>query len=228
MHRKGFTTLPRQDKGRKADTFKNKSNAIVLVPRRNQRSLLFDARGSSKPERKNVDTTLTAYSCPLTASFGTVTLLNGLLRGTSAVGERVGRKVLIKSVFIRLNSIANSNNASQVRYIIFYDRQTSGGTPSSASVLDVANFTGMANLGNGERYVILCDEITDSRQSNSVNISSKRFIKCNLETIYSGNAGTVADINTGGLFFMACNNSDSTTGATNPLDAVIRVRYIDN
>jgi len=227
MHRQSFTTLPRKDKGRKADTFKNKSTALVLVPKRSQRNLRFDPRGSSSPEKKSIDTNLTGYSCPLTSSFGTVTLLNGSVRGTNS-NERVGRKILMKSVFIRLNSIANSNNASQVRYMIIYDRQTSGATPSSSSFIDNANFCGVSNLSNAERYVILCDEITDSRQSNSVNISSKRYIKCNLETMYTGNAGTVADINTGALWFMACNNSDQTAGATNLVDATIRVRYIDN
>jgi len=225
MHRKAFTTTTKR-KGKNEGKARHQQ-ALVLVPKRSQRSLLFDARGSSKPEKKNIDTITTAYSCPLTSTFGNVILLNGSVRGTN-VGERVGRKIVMKSVFIRLNSIANSNNASQVRYMIIYDRQTSGSTPTSASFVDNSNFCGMANLGNAERYVILADEITDSRQSNSVNISSKRYIKCNLETVYTGNAGTVADINTGALWFMACNNSDQTSGATNTLDWSVRVRYIDN
>lgn len=222
--RQQYTSTPKR-RYNKNEGKARKQQALIMVPARNR--LTFDPRGSSKPERKNIDTSVTAYSCPLTSSYGTVTLLNGTVRGTN-VGERIGRKILMKSVFIRLNSIANSNNASQVRYIIAYDRQTLGATPSSASILDIANFTGMANLSNAERYVILCDEITDSRQSNSVNISSKRFIKCNLETMYSGNAGTVADINTGALWFMAANNSDQTTGATNTVDFTVRIRYIDN
>lgn len=179
------------------------------------------------PEKKAVDVATTAYSCPLTSTFGNVILLNALVQGVNS-NERIGRKIVMKSVFIRLNSIANSNNASQVRYMIFYDRQTNGATPASSSVVGQNNFCGLQNLGNSERFVVVCDEVTDSRQSNSVNISSKRYIKINLETVYAGTAGTVADILTGGLFFVAANNSDQTTGATNTVDWTCRVRYIDN
>lgn len=227
MHRQGFTTKTikrtrNEGKGRRIQ-----QQSMVLIPKRNQRSLLFDDRASLSPELKNIDTIISGLSVPVATIFTIPRLLNGLAPGTGS-NQRVGRKTVAKSIFLRMNMSGSNVGPSQTRVVIFYDRQTNGVAPIALDVIQTETFVGLAQMANSERFLILMDEITDSRQSSALNISLKRYIKCKLETIFTGTAGTVADIITGGIFIMFANNADATIGATTVVDYQARVRYIDN
>ena len=85
------------------------------------------------------------------------------------------------------------------------------------------------NLDNRDRFIILADIMPYDQEENISNPSAssgfgyKRYIKCNLETIYGGNAGTIADINSGSLLIMTNCNGGTLTGET----GIQRVRFVD-
>ena len=84
------------------------------------------------------------------------------------------------------------------------------------------------NLDNRDRFLVVADifpyaEDEALANQGSSSIAYKRYIKCNLETIYGGNAGTVADINSGGLFMLTCANNGTIAGES----GIVRVRFVD-
>ena len=122
----------------------------------------------------------------------------------------------------------NSSGASQHRIVVIYDKQSNGALPALTDIFTANSFVSPMNLNNADRFVVIHDEITESIQSSSLNISSSRFSKCNLETIFTGNTGTITDILSGSLFMTIANNGGTITGVVTALDVYARVRYTDN
>lgn len=179
-----------------------------------------------KPERKNVDTNST-LAPPLTSSFTAPTLLNGLAQGVNN-SERIGRKAVMKSLSLRYTYDGTASDGdSQVRILIIYDKQANGALPAASDVIPNQTFTSHIQLANADRFVVLMDEVSESRQSSALNISGSRYLKCNLETIFGGSTSGIASINSGSIFIMAANNADPTIGAVGALYFSTRVRYTD-
>ena len=138
------------------------------------------------------------YCCYLT-----ITVLNDVAQGTTAI-TRLKRKILMKSVLVQ-GTLTNSSG--QGRILIVYDRQANGAAPAATDVLTSNTIMAIQNLDNRDRFIILADifpyaqDETLAAGNNGSGLRGimayKRYIKCNLETIYGGNAGTIADINSG-------------------------------
>jgi len=172
-------------------------------------------------ERKNIDDTSPLFSTG--AATWTIKCINDVGQGTTAI-TRIGRKIVMKSVY--LQGVGACSTACRI--IVFYDRQSNGAAPSATDVLTSNTLMAMQNLDNRDRFIILADIFPGKQDEDlCLNVTNglgwKRYIKCNLETIYGGNAGTVADINSGGLFVMAHCNSGTFNGET----GIQRVRFID-
>lgn len=178
-----------------------------------------------KTELKNVDTFGT-YSCPLTSSFGSGVLLNGIAQGTNT-SERIGRNVRFRNLSIRMKTVANTTNYGQVRYAVVYDRQSNGTTPIASDIWNQGDFLSHARLANAERFVMVVDEICDSQQSTNTPISSKRYVKLALDTMYGSIGNTAAAINTGSFWLFMANNADSTIGVASTANYEARLRYTD-
>lgn len=188
--------------------------------------MLFSGNQTNALEKKAVDTVFT-HNNPLTSSFGTAAVLNSMQLGT-ANGQRIGRKIQLRSVQIRYTvTPPGAGGVSQNRFVIVYDKQTNGAAPTASDVFAINAFDSPLNLNNAERFVVIMDEITDSCQSQLINMSGKRYAKIRLDTLYAGNAGTVGDITTGGLFLFCANNSDPIVGVASTSYSYTRVRYTD-
>lgn len=179
-------------------------------------------------EKKDFTINPVAYNCPLTASFGNPVHLTPIPQGSGA-SERLGRSIRIKSVQIRLNTraVGGSNQPSQIRYAIVYDRQSNGTQPLATDIWSGGQFQSMMNLGQVERYVILVDRVTDSQQSSSQPISDKAYVTCDLDQVWSGALGSAGSCNTGSIWLFMANNSDIAVGATSVVDYSTRVRFTD-
>lgn len=227
-YRKNATTLvirPKKARARNANAMRPK-RFETFVRSRNQ-NMLFTGNTTSEIEKKAVDTAFT-HSNPLTASFGTAAVLNPLSLGTAANGQRVGRKIQMRSVQIRyIVTPPGAGGVSQNRFVLVYDKQTNGATPIATDVFTINSFHSPLNLNNAERFVVIFDEITDSCQSQLLNIAGKRYAKIRLDTVYTGNTGTVSDILSGGLFLFCANNSDPAVGNASTSYSYSRVRYTD-
>lgn len=204
-----------------------KKQAITkFSPRR--KNIRFQVDTGLGPERKNTDVSSTMVPA-LTSSFCTPQLINGLAQGVGN-NERVGRKAIMKSVALRYiyNTGSAGGQQSQVRIVIFYDKQTNGAAPLVGDVIAGGNFTGHNLLANSDRFVILMDEISDSAQSSQLNITGKRYMKVNLEVLFGGATSGISSINSGSLMIMAANNSDPTVGSSaGTVYFTTRVKYTD-
>lgn len=166
-------------------------------------------------------TTRKFNTVPTTANSGLL-LLNGLATGTD-YNNRIGRKILIKSLLIRgvakFNStdVATPNQTRIGRIIIFIDKQPNGSDPAITSLLDYAGVSSnysylgvMAplNLNNRDRFVVLRDKFlkfnmgslqaatgtTTGTISNDMYVNWKVYIKkLSIDVTYS-NTNTVASI----------------------------------
>ena len=202
------------------------ATVTVMVPKRNQRSFLHQNDVTRGPEKKDITFALATLVAPLTASFTQPTLINGVATGTDGT-TRIGRKILMKSLQIRY-ICGSGYPQSQHRVLIVYDKQANGALPTASTVLDTNSFMSPMNLSNSDRFVVLVDDISDSTQSSVLNIAGKRYVKCNLEAVFSGVTSGIASIASGSIFIMVANNADPTVGITSNFYFTTRIRFIDN
>jgi len=120
-----------------------------------------------KPEVKAVDS---SPSVVLPAGSLAFTLLNGIQEGSSFY-NRIGRKIAMKSLHFTGNIAPGVNHTGSdrdyVRWMIIYDRQANGATPTPADLLTNYDNTGATltgtpylglNLNNADRFVVLRDK----------------------------------------------------------------------
>lgn len=179
-----------------------------------------------------VQQTIRVFSTPPTAQC-----LNFPVQG-SAPYNRVGSKLMNKSIRIRFQIVPVATNASTdfLRVILFYDRQTNGSAPAWADLIKsttsaaatASNCLDGINMDNRERFKVLRDQqiqwptytytggvisapgvISDTPPNNQI---QDWYVKLHgLETHYKATAGAVGDIATGGLFLIAtCLGNDAT------------------
>jgi len=211
------------------------SNAINRI-RSNQSSTTQQAMrigGWSNPskggELKFVDTSINLDPTFNTTSFTAGTLLNGLSPGSDA-SSRIGRKVTIKSLLVRWSWTlgAMSVGGSSVRILIVYDKQSNATAPGITDILLTDDFLSQNNLSNRDRFVTLCDMITDPIATGAnYSVSGVIYKKLNLETMFNaGVAGTIGDITSGSIYCFQAANSSITT-ASGDFRAKARIRYTD-
>lgn len=189
-------------------------------------------RGAQGPEIKFTDVTDLATSIPLSNDFttpGATFLLNGLTTGALAT-NRIGRKVTLKSLYIRatVQLATTSVRGANIRMVVFYDKQANGTAPAVTDVLADDSFYSPNNLSNRDRFVVLCDHVFEPiGTANDYQKSAVVFKKLNLETMFNaGTAGTIADITSGSLYIMFAQSG--TIGTGNPTASwYSRVRYTD-
>lgn len=225
-----------------------KATHPVLLRRTYSGSMVPLRSGGYRPnrvERKVNDLTTATYQCNTTGSF---TLLANPTLG-SDFNNRIGRKVLLKSVYVRGRVVTETASAGteafvpaqQTRMILFIDMQPNGAAPAVTDLLVEALPSSQLNLNNRDRFKILTDRTycfdpyyVDSSTATETFASApnqiynvKKYKKLNLEMIFNAtNGGTIADINSGALYMFWIGSRAS--GATDA-NAIVstRVRYAD-
>lgn len=203
----------------------------------------------SQGEKNYLDTVLTESG---TTNF---VLLNYPVPGTGP-NQRVGRKICIKSVQIRLTisvivtvtGVAPAvTPAAAMRILLVWDKQVNGAAsvPAVSDLFATAGTTNaLLNMDNRDRFAILMDKVVSQANTTSTlgfpsqttgMIASKnvfkKYKKLNHETVFNaGTAGDQSDIVSGGLYLVLC--SDAQGSSTNSLEVVnftgnARIRYED-
>lgn len=197
--------------------------------------------GRSVPqELKNNDVDITSGPTGNLITFGvgeTDTQVFSAVAQGSATNQRIGRRILIKSIQLRA-SIRNeaAANINDVRLLLVYDKQANGTDLSMTDVLQTQETEGLYKLENAKRFVILWDKVyvlqglPVSPATDSVGKSIDFYKKVNLEQIYKGTGATAADVATGSLYLMAiCDTPSALPGSS--VQAIwsgnLRVRYVD-
>ena len=176
----------------------------------------------------NVAITMGAASVQFVAP-GPTLLLNGMANGSDA-SSRIGRKVVLKSLLIRWTAALSptSTGGSPIRILCIYDKQANATAPSVTDILLADNFNSANNLSNRDRFVTLCDYITEPVSANGdFTVSGAIYKKINLETMFNtGSAGTIGDITSGSVYLIAAQTAGVSTAAVS-LAARSRIRYTD-
>jgi len=170
-------------------------------------------------EEKRIDVS-TSYAV---SSSGTVTLLNGVARGTD-VTARIGRVVAMTELQIRL-SMSNAAANDSMRHIVLYDNQTNGSAPAVTDVLQVASPLSDYNLDYQSRFNVLYDELYALRTVYNPLDVLEFSVPVPWEVVFNaGNAGTVADVAIGAVFLLSIGSQPvSTTTET----LYSRVSFVD-
>jgi len=190
------------------------------------------ANPSSMPELKFVDaaTSTTLATTGLFTSPVAATLLNGLTPGSTAT-TRIGRKIVMKSLYLRysLSLAATSTGGSPVRIIIFYDKQANATLPAITDLLEVSNFNSTNNLSNRDRFVVLCDHVSEPVSvQNNFTVTGSLYKKLSLETMFNtGAAGTIGDITSGSVFITFATAVGGIGVAGAELNWRTRIRFDD-
>lgn len=162
--------------------------------------------------------------------------------------QRIGRKILMKSLYLRymvgvkeaFNMTVGSTIAPGLcRLIVFVDYQPNGAVPTVTDLLAGTSPLAQLNLNNRDRFKILRDitHTFDAFQLLAANASpawcktitcNEVYKKINVECIFNATSGgTVADINSGALYTLFI--STNPGGGTHyQYSMTSRVRYTDN
>ena len=180
-----------------------------------------------------LDTALASYALDTT---GTITLLNAVPQGV-AVTQRVGKKILLKSLQYRGISINGTTaTVNDCAWIIVYDKRPTGALPSITDILVSVSSFSMNNDNNSGRFsiikrqdfVLLGNSVAAANQTDLMARSEDGFMSLkNLETVYKAAAtGGIADIEQGALYLITVGNTAAGTAAANAFLS-FRLRFLD-
>lgn len=173
-------------------------------------------------ERKSVDTENVSLTSALTT--WQIFLLNGMTQGTSAT-QHIGRRATMTSVLARFKAFVGD----YCRVCIIYDKETNGAAPAATDIFASNQATSPLNLNNSDRFIVIADETPMLKQGQVATAATSMAVvemyrKMALPILFNaGSAGTVADINSGAIYF--CFNNDGGT-ISDPMSN-FRVRFTD-
>lgn len=182
------------------------------------------------PEVKNFEAGGTIATTFNASTFAAPSLLNGLQYGTAA-NQHVGRKVMLRSILIRMTSNLGptSTQGANTRVLVIYDRQTNGAAPAALDITTANDFWSVMNLNNSDRFVVIFDKILPAiSQNGNWSVAKKVYKKLSLDMIFNaGSTGTVTDIQTGSLYLLVGING--TMGVANGgFTFTSRIRFVDS
>ncbi len=157
---------------------------------------------------------------------GTLSSLVGLARGDDS-DDRDGRQVRWKSVQVAITFIIHSSAvATQIRCILFIDKQPNATLAITGDLLDTVAITTFRNLDNRKRFVILWDKVVSLSNQGVKAAYIDMYKQMDMKTIYDDStAGDIIDIETNAMYlFVFSNESTNTPTVTRS----VRLRFLDN
>lgn len=189
--------------------------------------------GGSKGELKVVDLANATYACDTT---GSVTLLSGVATGTDLT-DRIGRKIMLKSVQVRGTIMNTDSNTSDqmARVMVVYDKQPTGTAPAITAILTAARAEAFNNLDNRDRFSVIfdtkvavagiSDTATQSFAGSPTVHAIDEYRRLKHEVIFSGTGATAASISSGALWLVTVGTRAAASGSI--FIANCRVRFTD-
>lgn len=196
----------------------------------------YGTKSDSSPEVKFIDTSVNVNP----NATGTVLLLNACVEG-SDYNNRIGRKIELTSVEYSLvfaggtgdlgTGATYPENIDVGMFSLVYDKQSNGAAPAWSDVYTVSGSVispfSHRNVNNLDRFVVLATDRLTISVAGPNSAMCNRYIRTKHDVRFnSGNAGTIADINSGGLFLVYADQNTAGTQLTT-LYGRVRVRYHD-
>lgn len=172
-------------------------------------------------EKKYIDVSTTNAWPATTSTTWTLLLLNGVAQGTSD-STRIGQRIQMSSLQLRMASPAQANDPIRVRVV--YDKQTNAAAPTATDILENDNAGGLVQNANSGRFITLYDKFLHVDNANGKHIIDE-YIKMSLPVIYSGTDATVSSISSGSVYLMI--NIDGQSWSSAGTFNYARVRFYD-
>lgn len=190
----------------------------------------LNRRAVASKETGFVDLAAAAYQCD---STGSVTLIATIAQGAS-VNQRVGKKVLLKSLQMRGTLGSNTTTTiADTAWLVVYDKRPQGALPTVSDILVSASSNAFNNDANSGRFSIVrrSDQVcignatTPATGKEAYDVSE--YIKLNgRQTVYkAAGTGAIGDIEEGALYFVTIGTSVGTAAAN--INVGFRTRFID-
>ena len=138
-------------------------------------------------------------------AIGTFSLLNGVAQGDTNI-TRTGNSVLFTSINLNLKYTINSAAShTQIRTILFYDKECNGATPVIADILSSTNILANYNHDETTRFQKLADFMVNLSISGTQEVSRRVYRKLQKHTRFDGTSAAIGDIvdNALWLFFLS-------------------------
>lgn len=182
-------------------------------------------------EWKFVDLPLNGVTVPAAGStFVAANFISGTAQGID-VNNRIGRKILIKSLFMRISVYlpggALSDNSNIIRIMIIQDILSNGRDPATTGIngiLQEANVLSNYNTRNTKRYRYLMDKSFPLSFGGPATTVIKKNIILNLVATYDNTTAVFPSQQSNSLWIFYI--SDSTLGGPS-LSARLRLRFVD-
>lgn len=177
-----------------------------------------------------VDLASAAYNMDTT---GSVALIATIPQGSS-VSQRVGKKVLLKSLQCRGNAYSGATAlVPQGTLLVVYDKRPTGSLPAVTDILVSANSDAFNNDSNAGRFKILKRMdfqfvgASNAATSTAPAFNADFYLKLNsLPCVFkAAGTGAIADIEEGALYIVTVGTNAGTAGANAGLS--FRTRYYD-
>jgi len=193
----------------------------------------LNRRGVASRETGFVDLAVTSYNFDAT---GSIALIATVPQGAS-VNQRVGKKILLKSLQCRGSFFANSTaTINDIAMLIVYDKRPTGSLPAITDILTAANNIAFNNDANSGRFVIMkrTDEVLVGNPTAAANLTERTIISSDFfldlksmpVAFKAAGTGAIGDIEQGALYIITVgSNSAGTTAATASIS--FRTRFVD-
>lgn len=165
--------------------------------------------------------------------FTGITCLNEVVQGATSY-NRIGAKIVIKSVHIRFNLVLDGASAktSNARVMVVHDHQPNGAYPVFSDILSdnistIPDFGSSANMANKDRFTVLRNMFYNLSINGQRGVMVDEHIKCRIETMYKSSTGTIGDITTGAIYLVAFADYSAAASYTQINDMQVRVRFYD-
>lgn len=220
--------------------------ALVPIPRNNLPPINRATKAGFNPELKSVDAigTLDLTNSGLGSTH--TMLINGLIPGTDRF-NRIGRRINVKKIsiraFLHTSAIAPAVIDDLFRFAVIWDEQPTGSLPTLADLWQDVSVSGAItnsvlahnNENNTARFRTLRTitvPMNAEAQGMDQDPNVKRsFIKMNIPMNHicqynAGTAGTLADIQTGAIYFVA-HGLNSPVPTVWSVIVTARMKYLD-
>jgi len=208
-----------------------------MLPYTRPRAPLALRARPSASEVKSFDVQVAGGNIPLIAAaagaepgaaFTGITEINCIQQGAT-VAQRIGNKVVIKSIHLKCTLAATVlNNLSIARLALIYDKQPNGAFPNIADIFTeqpagAVVFYGSLNIANKSRFSIIRDQFVTFDPAAQLVKTFNMYIKGRFEVEYGANAGNIGDFRTGAIYLVSCYQ----TNIVFLMPAACRCRYFD-
>jgi len=200
------------------------------------RSIALRALKATDQERKLVDTLFVNIPINDTVTMSTIVPVNLTAEGTDFT-DRIGRKILMKSVYLQLNFARPFGVATPqtnfVRMMVILDRQVNGALPTMSQILDLpgsgdpsVEMMSPNNINNSKRFVTLWDHRFSLYNGFIEGRMLKKFIRLDQTVQYSGTTATIGACRTNALYAVFIGNSATGSADNVEIDGLIRFRFV--